>query len=241
MARILLVDDDIDILILARTIIESRGHDVVTADSVLSALEQLKGREFDLIISDAGMPQLTGFDLLRTLRKEDKFRGIPVAMLTGKRDKEDIKKAIELGVDEYIIKPISPEVLIKKVEDLLSKTNTTKKTPIEANESIKLDRRFQAVLQMNIQIVSLHERGVTLTTDQMLDEGTIVQLISLEWRDLTTDAIKFSVQSTHPFLDANEKEMWRAQMTFVQADERFLSRWRGWLKRQLPAKELQAA
>ena len=98
MARILLVDDDIDIRRLVKRILDSVGHSVVVVDNGLTALDELNANIYDLLISDANMPRYSGFDLIRALKKQSRHRKLAIAMLTGRREVQDIQHAIGLGV-----------------------------------------------------------------------------------------------------------------------------------------------
>lgn len=122
MARILVVDDDPDILKLSeRVLADGDGHIVYTATEPMQAMQYLDSLPFDLLISDANMPHYSGYDLVRTLRNNDSFEHLLVAMLTGRRQRKDVERAIQAGVDDYIVKPIDPLILIQKVTALLKK------------------------------------------------------------------------------------------------------------------------
>lgn len=118
MQKILLVDDDADVRRFVKKILERGGYSVVVVENGLTALNELNNDTYDLLLSDANMPQYSGFDLIKTIRLQAKHKDLMIAMLTGRREKQDIELAIELGVKDYIVKPIDPQLLLQKVEKI---------------------------------------------------------------------------------------------------------------------------
>ena len=121
MARILVVDDDKDILKFAEKVLSHQGHITFIAEDGWTALETLNRLDFDMLISDANMPNMNGFQLVQTLRSNPKFKNLIIAMLTGLKERKDVQKALDAGVDDYIVKPLDPLILLQKIESLFSK------------------------------------------------------------------------------------------------------------------------
>lgn len=121
MARILVVDDDPDILKLVEKILRMSNHEVLTAIDAIKAMDILNSTLYDLLITDANMPHFSGFELARTIKNNKRFNRMGICMLTGLREKKDIEKAMRVGVDDYIVKPIDPMLLIKKIESIFKK------------------------------------------------------------------------------------------------------------------------
>ena len=116
---VLAVDDDPDALSLVREILESAGARVRTATSVRSALELLKGEVPDVLVSDLGMPGMDGFDLIQRIRQmEGPVKELPAAALTAYARSEDRAKALRLGFEMHLAKPIDPSELIAAVASL---------------------------------------------------------------------------------------------------------------------------
>ena len=136
MVRILLVDDDPNILRLGEKILSHANYEVHVAESALGAMDILNSnRIFDALISDANMPEYSGFDLIKTIKKDRRFDNLAVAMLTGLREKKDIEKAIHAGVDDYIVKPLDPLLFLKKVENLFSKKPPEERPEVRFSEA----------------------------------------------------------------------------------------------------------
>ncbi|MBD1863046.1 MULTISPECIES: response regulator [Trichocoleus] len=119
--RILVVDDDIDTLFLLSVTLEEYGAEVTTATSVAEAIELFKELHPTLMISDIGLPFEDGFSLIRELRTLEVKRGwqVPAIALTGYAGKETRERALELGFQQYLTKPIFPDVLIEIIVQLL--------------------------------------------------------------------------------------------------------------------------
>lgn len=125
-ARILIVDDDADITEAMRIVLENKGYSVDAASDSKDALNHLKSQKPDLIILDVMMnTKSEGFDLARDLKKDPKYREIPILMLTAIKEKTGIDFKPSAGdetwlpVEEFLDKPVKPEQLIEKVESLL--------------------------------------------------------------------------------------------------------------------------
>lgn len=127
-AKILVIDDDPDILVAVCTILEAHNHHVVTAPNGARGLEILRLEKPDLIILDLLMPQMDGFAFLKTigLPTWSKFGKLPIILLTSiKKDVADRRYELEMGmplpVNAYLEKPVNPRSLIDRVEWLLAK------------------------------------------------------------------------------------------------------------------------
>ena len=125
-ARILIVDDDADITEVMKIVLENKKYSVDTASDSKDALNHLESQKPDLIILDVMMSTKSeGFDFSRDLKKNPKYRDIPILMLTAVKEKTGIDFKPEAGdetwlpVDEFLDKPVKPEQLIEKVESLL--------------------------------------------------------------------------------------------------------------------------
>ena len=114
--KILVVDDDADLLALVAFALSQAGFVVVKATDVASALRLFAAEAPDLAILDINLPGGSGFDICAAVRRDSK---IPVMMLTARGEEEDLVRALDLGADEYLTKPFSPRTLLARVRALL--------------------------------------------------------------------------------------------------------------------------
>ena len=126
--KILVVDDDPDILDAISMILESQDYEIFTARDGVEGLATLKAEKPDLLILDLLMPKMDGFAVCKELQdpRWSKFRDIPILILTSVREEAsrrryELETGLELDVDDYVEKPMSPEVLLTRVEKLLKK------------------------------------------------------------------------------------------------------------------------
>ncbi len=126
--KILLVDDDPDILDALTMILESQGYQVVTARDGIEALANLKVEKPDLLILDLLMPKMDGFAVCKELQdpRWSKYKDMPILILTSVREEAsrrryELETGLELNVDDYVEKPIAPDILVERVGRLIKR------------------------------------------------------------------------------------------------------------------------
>lgn len=117
--RILCVDDEPQILKLFEGILVPNGYEVVTGNNGEEALEKIRSERIDLVLSDVSMPKMDGFELCRQIKGDERYRDIPVVMITGLTAKEERVKGIEAGAEDFISKPIDATEVLARVRMLL--------------------------------------------------------------------------------------------------------------------------
>jgi len=122
MRRIMVVDDSETIRRLLSFILKRKNYMTIEAEDGMDAIEKLLSNPVDLIIVDLNMPNMDGIEFVRTLRGNYHQPDVPVIMLTTTKDKDLKKEALRAGVNLFLNKPISPEMLIYKVEGLLGRS-----------------------------------------------------------------------------------------------------------------------
>ncbi len=119
--KILVVDDFQTMRRIIRNYLRQLGfNNVEEAEDGDVALEKLIETQFDFVITDWNMPKMTGIDLLKKIRAENNFKNIPVLIITAEAEKENVVQAAQAGVNDYIVKPFTPEVLQSKIEKIFS-------------------------------------------------------------------------------------------------------------------------
>ncbi len=119
---ILLVEDDIFVSDIYQTKISSEGYEVILAENGLEAIKKLEESVPDLILLDIIMPFMDGMETLRKIKSEEKWKKIPIILLTNLSDKEKIEEALGVGADDFLIKShFTPSEVISKVNMVLLK------------------------------------------------------------------------------------------------------------------------
>jgi DNA-binding response OmpR family regulator len=121
MTTILVVEDELSISRLVRDYLEHAGFEVIVAGDGEAALSSVRGARPDLVVLDLGLPGRDGLDVTRELRRTT---NLPIVMLTARGDEADRIVGLELGADDYVVKPFSPKVLVARVRAVLRRTAT---------------------------------------------------------------------------------------------------------------------
>jgi DNA-binding response OmpR family regulator len=221
-ARILVVDDDPDILKMTEAVLGSAGHTVFVAEDAMRAIDWLNHIDFDLLLSDANMPHYSGFELVKTIKRDIKFKDLSIAMLTGLRERKDVERAVEMGVDDYIVKPIDPMLLIQKVNSLFEKR------PPQEYPQINLMAAglSKATIQRAVVVESISELGIQILTELVVHPGMILDIDAAFFKSLEVEPPAMKVLNTQ--ID-KATGYTRAQLIFLGAREQFLQKVRKWL------------
>lgn len=124
--RILVIDDDVEILRLIRRVLEIEGFSVTTAESGESAIKEMEREEFDLVVLDLMLPGIDGITVCKHIRD---FSMLPIIVLTAKTSVEEKVKVLETCADDYVTKPFSTQELIARVKAALRRSQMTLPTP----------------------------------------------------------------------------------------------------------------
>lgn len=114
--KVLVIDDENDILLIIKSALHEEGYDVTTANNGYDGLALAEDASPDLIILDIMMPEMDGFEVLQQLKENEKTAQIPVVILTGLSSKDKIREALNKGIDYYIVKPFEYQDLVSKVK-----------------------------------------------------------------------------------------------------------------------------
>jgi two-component system phosphate regulon response regulator PhoB len=121
--RILVVDDEEDILELVRYNLSAEGYAVAAAATGEEALDLARSGPVDLIVLDLMLPGIDGLDVARILKEDARTRTIPIIMLTAKGEEADVVRGLEIGADDYLTKPFSPRILGARVGAVLRRAD----------------------------------------------------------------------------------------------------------------------
>lgn len=120
--RVLVVEDEVNIARLVRDYLHQAGYDVLEASDGPSALHLARAEKPDMIVLDLGLPGMDGYDVTRELRSRS---SVPIIMLTARSDESDRIVGLELGADDYIVKPFSPKELVARIRAVLRRADAT--------------------------------------------------------------------------------------------------------------------
>lgn len=138
-AKILLVDDEKDIVEFLQYNLEQEGFNVISAHDGKEAIEKVT-EDTDLIILDVMMPKMDGFEAFKEIRTKPEYEKIPIIFLTAKSSELDEVKGLEIGAEDYIQKPISPKLLVARVKSNLRKVKSKDETPVYKIGPLSIDR-----------------------------------------------------------------------------------------------------
>jgi two-component system phosphate regulon response regulator PhoB len=180
--RILVVDDEPDLLELVRVNLAQAGFEVETASGGREALECVRRSAPDLIVLDLMLPDIQGTDVCRELRTDPEFARLPIIMLTARADEVDRVVGFELGADDYVTKPFSPRELTLRVRAILRRRSQQidEEESLE-HRSLRLDSERHRCFVENVEVdltakeFDLLKRlmrrpGRVSTRDQLLEE-----------------------------------------------------------------------
>lgn len=139
-AKVFLVEDDQSIVSLVQYNLQKEGFNVQTSGNGEEAIKDIKNYEPDLILLDWMLPDLSGLDICKSLKKDKKHKNIPIIMLTAKGQEEDKVSALNAGADDYITKPFGHAELIARINALLRRSKPSVTLDEISYEDIVLDR-----------------------------------------------------------------------------------------------------
>ncbi len=119
--QLILIDDSISIRKMVGMFLSNAGYKVDVAVDGIDAIEKIAKTPYDLIITDLEMPRMHGYELIAEVRSGERTKHIPIIVLTSRAGDKHYQKAMELGANEYIVKPVNEEMLLQSVSKFLAK------------------------------------------------------------------------------------------------------------------------
>lgn len=178
--KILIVEDEKDILQLVKLYLEKEGFRALTATTGIDGLKQVKTERPDLVILDLMLPELDGLEVCKKIRLAPESAMLPIIMLTAKAEESDTVIGLELGADDYVTKPFSPKALVARVKALFRRLERKQEEGSSTYHYGKL------TLDLTRHEVTVNAQEVTLTAKEF---GLLEHLLRNPGRVLTRDVL----------------------------------------------------
>lgn len=223
MGKILIVDDQKSVLLTLEALLKSDGHAVTPCVNAVEATRALAAEVFDLVITDAIMPGGSdGYTLVRAIRRHPVLAKMPVILLTGKREKSDVEKGIESGADDYIVKPIDPELLLAKIRKLIVSDSS------EPVQFASAPVNFKGDWELKTEITTISELGLSIVSNIPLPLGKILKMQSPLFEAIQIPPIPLRIDSCEEV--PGKEPLYRIQGHFVGVTEKELTPIRVWIR-----------
>jgi DNA-binding response OmpR family regulator len=201
MRTILVVEDEPRIAGLVRDYLEQAGFAVLTAGDGSGALVLTRSRRPDALVLDLGLPTMDGLDVIRSLRRDS---DVPIVILSARGDESDRIAGLELGADDYVVKPFSPKEVVARVRAVLRRADA---------RSSRDERITAGAIEIDTarRRVTVNGRGVTLTPTEFELLVTLAREPGRVWtRSQLLDAIHgFSLDTYERAIDGHVRNLRR--------------------------------
>jgi DNA-binding NarL/FixJ family response regulator len=202
--KLLLVDDDPNLVLLVKDYLEFRGYEVMAANNGREALEVLDKGIPDMVICDVMMPEVDGYGFVADLRKRQDIGWIPVLFLSAKGQSQDRIKGLNLGADVYMVKPFEPEELVAQVESSLSQSGRIRQhadvgapseTLIQVNPSVELTPTELKVVQLVAKGLANKDIAQHMKLSQRTVESHVSNMLGKTGLNNRTELARWAIES----------------------------------------------
>jgi DNA-binding NarL/FixJ family response regulator len=202
--RLLLIDDDPNLILLVRDYLEFRGYEVLTADNGKEALNLLTQNLPDMIICDIMMPEMDGYALIENVRQDQRTSWIPVLFLSARGQSQDRIKGLNLGADVYMVKPFEPEELVAQVESSLKQTNRLllytdgigdDSSPIQVAATVELTPTELKVVQLVARGSANREIALQMNVSQRTIESHVSNMLGKTGLTNRTELARWAIET----------------------------------------------
>ncbi len=203
--KLLLVDDDPNLILLVQDYLEFQGYEVTTADNGQDALEILQHQVPDLIICDIMMPEMDGYELVERVRQDSRISWVPVLFLSAKGQTTDRVKGLNTGADIYLVKPFEPEELVAQVESSLKQAQRLMERSsggapqhseqIQVPADVTLTRTETKVVQFVAQGLANREIAEKLNVSQRTVESHVSNMLNKTRLHNRTELARWAIQN----------------------------------------------
>jgi DNA-binding NarL/FixJ family response regulator len=177
-AQLLLVDDEPGVRLAVKEYLADSGFTVQVASNADDAWQILQQKTPDLVISDIMMPRVDGYQFLKRLRDDPRFKALPVVFLTARGMTSDRIQGYQAGVDAYLPKPFDPEELIAIVENLLERRTTTSEDGVGGAELEKIAQQIAEIRAMLAQRNGITQTPPPIRLDFTPREQSVLDLVA---------------------------------------------------------------
>ncbi len=202
--RLLLIDDDPNLILLVRDYLEFRGYEVLTADNGKEALHLLSKDLPDMIVCDIMMPEMDGYALIENVRQDPRTSWIPVLFLSARGQSQDRIKGLNLGADVYMVKPFEPEELVAQVESSLKQTNrlllhtdgmNDDSSPIQVPATVELTPTELKVVQLVARGLANREIAIQMNVSQRTIESHVSNMLGKTGLSNRTELARWAIET----------------------------------------------
>jgi two-component system, OmpR family, phosphate regulon response regulator PhoB len=152
LANVLLVEDEKSIITLIKYNLEKEGFKVFCAETGEEALKIIKEKTLDVVILDWMLPDVSGIEVCRQIKKDKKLKNVPVLILTAKGEPDDKIKGLEVGADDYVTKPFNNKELLLRIKSLIKRSKPSLLEETATFKNLKINRITKKVFRDNIEI-----------------------------------------------------------------------------------------
>ena len=182
MTKILLVEDDLNIIESLKELLTAEGFEVISANRQSQALDYIDEEKFDMILLDISLPDGSGYAICSAARANiatNRNKDVPIIFITAYDDEASVVTGLDMGAEDYITKPFRPRELVSRIKNVLRRNDKTKSI-IEIGD-LKVDSLkgtifkgdteiFLSVLEYRMLLVFLNNKGVVLSRNKLLEE-----------------------------------------------------------------------
>lgn len=156
--RLLVIEDDADIQELVRVTLLRNGFQVTCVKEGTAALEAVRTETYDLVLLDLMLPDMNGLDICKSLKRDPRTAAVPIVIVTAKGEDADVVVGLELGADDYVVKPFSPRVLLARIQAILRR-----RPHVSGNEEPSPIRHGDLVVHPGRREVRIKGKSIDLT------------------------------------------------------------------------------
>ena len=173
-SKILIVDDVLEMRTLLQSLVTKYGYSAETAASGSAALAKIEAQaDIKLVLLDIGLEDMSGFDFMSKIAPQKKQRDLKIIFVSGKRDQANILRAIQLGGDDYIVKPIDPGILQNKIANVLQGRYPRNSGAVTPKYTANI---VNSPFEIPLSVLELTAEGITLESPVTLKIGSQIEL-----------------------------------------------------------------